>query len=111
MIHRLFPASLLACISEGREPRKNEVEDLAAKIWREALRTDQSQEWKALTDQCQVRRRAITAAQVAFGRPSRDTLTLRHPESPMPEPEEEKPLFPWFVDQAEGMRTLTRTVS
>lgn len=37
MMQQMFPRALLACISEGRTPRADEVEDITEKILQEAF--------------------------------------------------------------------------
>ena len=37
-MHHIFPAALVACIRDGRQPTTDEIDLLAEKIWRESIK-------------------------------------------------------------------------
>jgi hypothetical protein len=37
MMHQMFPHALVACISQGRVPERDEVQDMTDKVFREAF--------------------------------------------------------------------------
>lgn len=64
---RSFHYALRACMSEGRSPHPQELEDLAAKIWRDAYRPATGLEWSDVEEDSSWKRRAQAAARAALG--------------------------------------------
>jgi len=62
-----IPHALVACMSEGREPRAHELEALAARVWREAFCYASPTSWASVGRGSSDHRKAIALASAAFG--------------------------------------------
>jgi LmbE family N-acetylglucosaminyl deacetylase len=60
-----FHPALRACMSEGRLPRPRELEQVAARIWRDAYRSETGLEWPQVAIGSFYERRTLAAARAA----------------------------------------------
>jgi len=67
-MNRPLPRALIACMSEGREPRPHEVQAVAAQIWREAFCQDSLMNWASVPQGSSDYRKTIAVASAALGR-------------------------------------------
>jgi hypothetical protein len=67
-MQRIFPRAILACLSEGRQPRPFEIETVAAKIWSESFSPRPTKiSWHDVPRGSTAHRRTISAALAALG--------------------------------------------
>jgi hypothetical protein len=59
---RMFHDALRACLSEGRAPTQDEVDQLAEKIWTEAYAAKAGTAWNDVPASSTTRQRMISAA-------------------------------------------------
>jgi hypothetical protein len=59
-----------ACMIEDRPPHVIEVEELAAKIWEEAFRSDAQIAWDRVEHGSRSHQKTMAAAYAAFGAPA-----------------------------------------
>jgi len=78
-MQRIFPRAVLACLSEGRQPRPFETEAVAAKIWQEAFAGKTAlMSWNDVPRGSSAYRRTIAAACAALGC---EAVALEWPEA------------------------------
>jgi hypothetical protein len=62
----LFPEAVIACLVEGRAPCREELEGIAARIWRD-VRSPGDADWSSILPGSAIHRRMIAAARAAEG--------------------------------------------
>lgn len=66
----IFHRALRACLSEGRAPTAQEIEQIARKIWTDAFASRAQTDWEDVPEHASVRHHVIRAAQMALGAPA-----------------------------------------
>ena len=66
----LFHRALRACLSEGRAPTAQEIEQIARKIWTDAFAFRTGTVWEDVPEHATVRHHVIRAARIALGAPA-----------------------------------------
>jgi hypothetical protein len=67
MMTPMFSPAAVACLVSGRMPRPEEIEEMAAKIWREAYARVWQIEWSEVERGSRVYRSIYAAALMALG--------------------------------------------
>lgn len=67
MTRHMFAPAAVACLIDGRDPRPDEVEQMAAKIWREAYRSLRRIEWSEVEPGSRLHASILAAALAALG--------------------------------------------
>lgn len=63
----IFHDALRACLSEGRAPHAQEVEQIARKIWSDAFARTAGTDWEDVPDESACRLYVVRAARMALG--------------------------------------------
>lgn len=66
-ISQIFHPALIDCMTGGRTPEQHEIEAMAERIWSDLNGVSAPVAWCDLLEDSSDRRRAIAAAQMAFG--------------------------------------------
>lgn len=66
-ISQIFHPALIDCMTSGRAPELHEIEELAERIWSDLTGVSALVGWCDLLEASSDRRRAMAAAQMAFG--------------------------------------------
>lgn len=73
---RMFHRALRACMSEGRAPTQEEIEQLAERIWIEAFAVQAGADWDDVPAYSTIRQRVISAARGALSATPRPSVTM-----------------------------------